>query len=90
MSLPDDFLHISPGENGSVKADVTFMEGTARGSGSDEIEAMQAALADIDLIARDLASKRSMLEDLINRAIRDQERWSARHRAEPPTQGASK
>jgi hypothetical protein len=32
-----------------------------------------------------LASKRSMLEDLINRAIRDRERWNARHRAEPST-----
>lgn len=85
MSLPDDFLHLSPCENGWWRADVTFMEGTARGSGGDEIEAMQAALADIDLIARDLAGKRSMLEDLINRAMRDQERWNARHRTEPST-----
>ena len=68
-----------------MKADVTFMGGVARGAGGDEIEAMEAVRDDIDLIARDLAGKRSMLEDLINKAIRDRDRWNARHLAEPST-----
>jgi hypothetical protein len=83
MSLPDDFLDLSQTKEGWWKADVKFMEGTARGSGIDEIEAMQAARDDLDLIARDLASKRSMLDDLINKAVRDLERYNAKREREP-------
>ena len=79
MSLPDDFLEITPGSNGWVRATVTFMGGTARGSGGDEVEAMEAARDDIDLIANDIASKRSMLDDLINRAHRDLEQHRRNH-----------
>lgn len=79
MSLPDDFLEIAPGSNGWVRATVTFMGGTARGSGGDEIEAMEAARDDIDLIANDIASKRSMLEDLIKRAHRDLKQHKERY-----------
>lgn len=80
MSLPDDFLTITSGnEDGWWRAEVTFVEGTARGTGGDEIEAMEAVRDDIDLIARDLASKRSMLEDLIAKAKRDLARYRERH-----------
>lgn len=69
MSFPDEFLILMPlGDNWI--ADVLFLGGRAGGIGPTQIEAMEAALDDIDLISRDLCGKRALLERLIDRTKR--------------------
>jgi hypothetical protein len=69
MSFPDEFLILMPlGDN--WMADVLFLGGRAGGIGPTQIEAMEAALDDIDLISRDLCCKRTLLERLIDRSKR--------------------
>lgn len=67
MSLSDQFLILQPILNG-WEADVLFTGGgIASGSGTTQLDAMQATLEEMDKIIRDISVKRALLERLIER-----------------------
>lgn len=70
MSLSDHFLILQPIREG-WEADILFPGGgVASGSGTTQVEAMEATLENIDTIIRDLSVKRGLLESLIRRSRR--------------------